>query len=44
MTMEKKSLSKIQRLVKIVEKLQNENDMLNQKLSEFVKKDKTDSL
>lgn len=44
MTMEKKSLSKIQRLVKVVDKLQSENDELNQKLSEYKSNDKTDNL
>ncbi len=44
MTMEKKSLSKIQRLVKIVDKLQSENDELNQKLSEYKSNDRTDNL
>ena len=35
MTMEKKSISKIERLVKVVDKLKSENDELVQKVSKY---------
>ncbi len=40
MTMEKKSISKIERLVKVVDKLKSENDELVQKVSKYESKDK----
>ena len=40
MTMEKKSISKIERLVKVVDKLKSENDELIQKVSKYESKDK----
>jgi hypothetical protein len=39
MTMEKKSISKIERLVKVVDKLKSENDELIQKVSKYESKD-----
>jgi len=38
--MEKKSISKIERLVKVVDKLKSENDELVQKVSKYESKDK----